>query len=219
MIFTPPPSGFFWITQTRVEIFQRNFSYSLSITKNVWPSKNFLNTSFFWEGRILNEDQILALFHFFLKIGLACRKIEASKDFGTRVGADMLFRNSPPPELHNNRCSCYCPFSLNFPAVLPSEIRASLEKIYIFGILVNPILPGGGAKCAPLLFFLHHPKTARGIKLKLSDLKDIPLRHFFQVKPVCYILSCCHGNKITKGTWQNLAQRKVKNQSFVKILS
>ena len=26
--------------------------------------------------------------------------------------------------------------------------------------LLNPILPGGGAKYAPLLFFLHHPETA-----------------------------------------------------------
>ena len=29
-----------------------------------------------------------------------------------------------------------------------------------------------------------------------------------QVKPVRYILSCCHGNKITKGTSQNLAPKK-----------
>ena len=50
---------------------------------------------------------------------------------------------------------------------------------------VNPILPGGGGKIAlPLLFFLHNPKTAQGIKLKLSDLKDTPLRHILQVKPV-----------------------------------
>ena len=31
---------------------------------------------------------------------------------------------------------------------------------------------GGGAKFTPLLFFLHHPKTAQGMKLKLSDFKD-----------------------------------------------
>ena len=38
--------------------------------------------------------------------------------------------------------------------------------------LLNPILPGGGGGgIHPLLFFLHHPKTAQGIKLKLSDLK------------------------------------------------
>ena len=74
------------------------------------------------------------------------------------------------------------------------------------GFETNPILPGrgGGAKYDPLLFFLHHPKTVQGIKLKLSDFKDTPLRHFLQVKPVRYILSCCHGNKITKGTSQNL---------------
>ena len=43
---------------------------------------------------------------------------------------------------------------------------------------------GGGVKYAPLLFFLHHPKTAQGIKLKLSDFKDTLLRHILQVKPV-----------------------------------
>ena len=49
---------------------------------------------------------------------------------------------------------------------------------------VNPILPGGGGKIHPLLFFLHHPKTAQDIKLKLSDFKDTLLRHILQVKPV-----------------------------------
>ena len=48
---------------------------------------------------------------------------------------------------------------------------------------LNPILPGG-AKYAPLLFFLHHPKMAQGIQLKLSDFKDTLLRHILQVKPV-----------------------------------
>ena len=43
-------------------------------------------------------------------------------------------------------------------------------------------------------------KTAQGIKLKLSDFNNIPLRHLLQVKPVRYILSCFHGNKIIKGT-------------------
>ena len=43
---------------------------------------------------------------------------------------------------------------------------------------------GGGGKIRPLLFFLHHPKTAQGIKLKLSDFKDTLLRHILQVKPV-----------------------------------
>ena len=43
---------------------------------------------------------------------------------------------------------------------------------------------GGGVKYSPLLFFLHHPKTAQDIKLKLSDFKDSLLRHILQVKPV-----------------------------------
>ena len=38
----------------------------------------------------------------------------------------------------------------------------------------------GGVKYAPLLFFVHHPKTAQGIKLKLSDFKDTLLRHMLQ---------------------------------------
>ena len=67
--------------------------------------------------------------------------------------------------------------------------------------------------------FLHHPKTAQGIKLKLSDFKDTPLRHILQVKLVRYILSCCHGNKITDSTSQDLAPKKSENQPFVKILS
>ena len=68
---------------------------------------------------------------------------------------------------------------------------------YVRGGRLNPILPGGGGGIYPLLFFLHHPKTAQGIKLKLFGFKDTPLRHILQVRPVRYILSCCHGNKIT----------------------
>ena len=56
---------------------------------------------------------------------------------------------------------------------------------------LNPVLPRlgrgrgeEGVKYTPLLFFLHHPKTAQGIKLKLSDFKDTHLRHILQVKPV-----------------------------------
>ena len=46
----------------------------------------------------LKKSQILALFHFLLKIGLACRKINASQGFWYQgVGADMLFQNSSPP--------------------------------------------------------------------------------------------------------------------------
>ena len=66
------------------------------------------------------------------------------------------------------------------------------------------------------LFFLHHPKTAQAIKLKLSDFKDTPLMHILQVKPFCYILSCCHSNKITKGTSQNLAPKKNENSAICK---
>ena len=44
--------------------------------------------------------------------------------------------------------------------------------------------PGGGQNMPPLLFFLHHPKLAQGITLKLSDFKDTPFRHILQVKPV-----------------------------------
>ena len=63
---------------------------------------------------------------------------------------------------------------------------------------------------------LHHLKTALDIKLKLSDFKDIPVRHLLQVKPVRYILSCCHGNKITKATSQNLAPKESEKSSICK---
>ena len=74
--------------------------------------------------------------------------------------------------------------------------------------------PGGGVKYAPLLFFLHHPKTAQGIKLKLSDFKDTLLRHTLQVKPVRYVLSRCHGNNITEGTSQDLAPQKSEKSAI-----
>ena len=81
--------------------------------------------------------------------------------------------------------------------------------------MANPIYPGGGGvKYAPLLFFLHHPKTAQDIKLKLSDFKDTLLRHILQVKPVCSILSCCHGNKITEGTSQDFAPQKSEKSAI-----
>ena len=73
--------------------------------------------------------------------------------------------------------------------------------------------PGGG-KYASLLFFLHDPKTAQGIKLKLSDFKDTLLRHILQIKPVCYVLSCCHSNKITEGTSQDLAPQKSEKSAI-----
>ena len=99
------------------------------------------------------------------------------------------------------------------------QLDVGQRQSYIFEketSFVNPILPGGGGKIRPLLFFLHHPKTAQGIKLKLSDFNDTPLRHFSQVKPVRYILSCCHGNKITNGTSQNLAPNKSEKSVICK---
>ena len=49
----------------------------------------------------------------------------------------------------------------------------------------NPNLPWEGQNTPPPLgFFLHHPKTAQAIKLKLFDFKDTLLRHILKVKPV-----------------------------------
>ena len=71
----------------------------------------------------------------------------------------------------------------------------------------NPILPGGDRIRPPsLMFFFHHPETAQTVKLKLSDFKDRCLRHILQVILSCFILRYYHGNKITKGTLQNLTQ-------------
>ena len=50
--------------------------------------------------------------------------------------------------------------------------RGGLALVQSMLDIFNPILPGGGVKYIPLLFFLHHPKTAQGIKLKLFDFKD-----------------------------------------------
>ena len=50
--------------------------------------------------------------------------------------------------------------------------------------------------------------------MKLSDFKDTPLRHLLLVKPVPYILSCCHGSKITKGTSQNLGLKKSEKSAI-----
>ena len=57
---------------------------------------------------------------------------------------------------------------------------------------------------------------AKGINLKLSDFRDTHLRHFVQVKPLRYILNCCHGNKITKGTSQNFAPKESKKSAICK---
>ena len=49
----------------------------------------------FWEGR---SNFGLNFFIFFLKFGVACRKIEVSQGFWYQgVGADIPFQNSPPP--------------------------------------------------------------------------------------------------------------------------
>ena len=57
---------------------------------------------------------------------------------------------------------------------------------------------------------------AQDIRLKLSDFKDTPSTHILQVKPVRYILSCCHGNKITEGTSQNLNPKKSEESAICK---
>ena len=80
----------------------------------------------------------------------------------------------------------------------------------------NPILPRGGGKYAPPPLFLHHPKTAQGIKLKLSDFLKIHLQDILQVKPVRQILSCCHGNKIAEVTSQDLASKKCEKSDICK---
>ena len=98
----------------------------------------------------------------------------------------------------------------------PSNYR-SISLLSVFDKLQEKLtLSYLGGGYAPLLFFLHHPKTAQGIKLKLSDFKDTPLMHLLQVKPVRYILSCCHGNKITKGTSQSLAPKKSEQSAIYK---
>ena len=91
-----------------------------------------------------------------------------------------------------------------------------IDILAVHETYLNPILSGGGGQNTPLPVFLHHPKTAQGIKLKFSDFKDTPLRHILQVKPVRYILSCCHGNKITKGTSQNLAPKESEKSAIFK---
>ena len=50
------------------------------------------------------------------------------------------------------------------------------------------------------------------MKLKLSDFKD----YFLPVKQVRHILSCCHSNKLTNGTLQNLAPKKSEKSAICK---
>ena len=71
---------------------------------------------------------------------------------------------------------------------LPKDLKETndslLFKTKLKDQFFNNILPGGGVNTPSLLFFLHHPKTAQDIKLKLFDFKDTLLRHILQVKPV-----------------------------------
>ena len=72
------------------------------------------------------------------------------------------------------------------------------------------------AKYTPSCFSSTILKRLKVSSLKLFDFKDTPLRHFLQLKLVRYILSCCHGNKITKGTPQNLAPKKSERSAICK---
>ena len=77
------------------------------------------------------------------------------------------------------------------------RIRRNLTLSYLGGI--------GPTSC----FFLHHLKTAHGIKLNLSDFKDSPLRYLLQAKPVGY----CNGNKKYQ---QYLASKKSEKSAICK---
>ena len=77
-------------------------------------------------------------FSFFLKFGLACRKMEASQGFWYQgVWADILIRNGPLPHLHKQ-----FPISQNFPAVPPPKLGPPLKKLY-FGILLERAINHG----------------------------------------------------------------------------
>ena len=79
------------------------------------------------------KGQILALFHFFLKFGLACRKIEASQGFWYQgVGADMLFRNSQSP-IWITVDSLLLPIFSKFSGRPSPEIRTSMESSIFLG--------------------------------------------------------------------------------------
>ena len=54
---------------------------------------------------------------------------------------------------------------------IDTELMQPFER-FCQNLLVNPILPGGGADSTPLMFFFHHPETAQAMKVKLSDFKD-----------------------------------------------
>ena len=104
-----------------------------------------------------------------------------------------------------------CQNLLRLNVIFMVRKKGQLFKIF------NTILPGrGGRERTPSSFSSTIKKTAQGIKLKLSDFKDIPSKHILQVKPVRQILSCCHGNKITEGTLQDLAHKKSEKSAICK---
>ena len=75
----------------------------------------------------------------------------------------------------------------NNPFLNSALQRFTCELYYRFGSFLAPLTLsylGGGGKIHPPPVFPNHPKTAQGIKLKLSDFKDTLLRHILQVKPV-----------------------------------
>ena len=53
-------------------------------------------------------------------------------------------------------------FSLRMVHIQDENVLTSVCTVhYNLQLNFNPILPGGGGEYAPLLFFLHHPKTAQ----------------------------------------------------------
>ena len=96
--------------------------------------------------------------------------------------------------------------SRKFDNLCKVRVRLSKKESKCGKKSFNPTLPGEGVDSAPLMFFFHHPQTPQAIKLALFDFKDTSLRHILQVIPVRCILRYYYGNKITKGTLQNLAQ-------------
>ena len=83
-------------------------------------------------GKDLKKGSNFGSFLFFLKIGLACRKLEASQGFWYQgVGTDMLFQNSLPPIFITIDVPVL-PIFPKFSGRPSPEIRASLEKIYFW---------------------------------------------------------------------------------------